>query len=38
MGTEDIKFTAMDMYKYKEGLRFTNVGRVALHISADLTD
>ena len=32
VGTEDIKVTAMNIYKYKEGLvrRFTNVGRVAL--------
>ena len=31
MGIEDVKFTAINMYKYKEGLRFfANVGRVAL--------
>ena len=38
MGTEDVKVTAMNMYKYKERLRtstrkgyvYTNVGRVAL--------
>ena len=24
MGTEDVKVTAMIMYKYKEGLRFYN--------------
>ena len=24
MGTEDLKVTAMNMYKYKEGLRFCN--------------
>ena len=31
VGTEDVKVTAMNMYKYKEGLRFYwNVGRVAL--------
>ena len=34
MGTE----AAMSMYKYKEGLRFVaDVGRVALHISTELT-
>ena len=30
MGTEDVKVTAMNMYKYKEGNVFANVGRVAL--------
>ena len=29
VGTEDVKVTAMNMYKYKEGLRCANVGRVA---------
>ena len=39
MGTEDVKVTAMNMYKYKApGYVFTNVGRVALYISTDLTD
>ena len=30
VGTEDVQVTAMNMYKYKKGLRFANVGRVAL--------
>ena len=30
VGSEDVKVTAMNMYKYKEGLRFCKVGRVAL--------
>ena len=33
VGTEDVKVTAMNMYKYKKGLRFfANIGRVALYI------
>ena len=28
MGTEDVKVTAMNMYKYKERFVYTNVGRV----------
>ena len=30
MGTEDVKVTAINMYKYKEMFVYTNVGRVAL--------
>ena len=30
MGTEDVKVTAINMYKYKERFVYTNVGRVAL--------
>ena len=30
MGTEDVKVTAMNMYKYMKGYVYTNVGRVAL--------
>ena len=31
VGTDDVKVTAMNMYKYKERLRFfANVGRLAL--------
>ena len=39
VGTEDVKITAMNMYKFMEGLLFfKNVGHVALYISTDLTD
>ena len=31
MGTEDVKVTAMNMYKYKEGLHFTWPRHGALH-------
>ena len=30
MGTEDVKVTAMNMYKYKERLRFGRVAPVVL--------
>ena len=36
VGIEDVKFMAMNMYKYKEGYVFANVGRVALYISTAL--
>ena len=35
VGIEDVKCTTMNMYKYKEGCVFANVGRVALYISKE---
>ena len=36
MGTEDVKVTAMNMYKYKEGLRFYKRRPCSTYISTDL--
>ena len=38
MGTEDVKITAMNMYKYNEGLRFYKRWPCSTYISTDLTD
>ena len=38
VGTEDDKATAMNMYKYKEGLRFYKRWPCSTYISTDLND
>ena len=38
VGTEDVKVTAMNIYKYKEGLRFCKRWPCSTYIWTDLTD
>ena len=38
VGTEDVKVTAMNMYKYKEGLHFCKRWSCRTYIGTDLTD
>ena len=38
VGTEDVKDTAMNMYKYKEGLRFCKRWPCSADIWTDVTD
>ena len=38
VGTEDVKVTAVNMYTYKEGLRFYKHWPCSTYITTDLTD
>ena len=38
VGTEDVKVTAMNMYKYKEGLRFFKRWPCSTYMWTELTD